>query len=83
VHWVGGERVASADRRPKEGTSAILADPGGGEMVVDQRLNSPLLKCRFDQAGSSATTITRMAKPSPDAATRMVTAASSVWTKSR
>jgi DNA-binding NarL/FixJ family response regulator len=41
-------------------------------------LNSPLLKWQFDQAGSSETTINRMAKPSPDAATRMIAAASSV-----
>jgi hypothetical protein len=46
-------------------------------------LNSPLLKSRFDHAGSAVTATTRTANPSGDAATRMIATASSVSTKKR
>ena len=45
--------------------------------------NSPLLKSRFDHAGSAVTATTRTANPSGDAATRMIATASSVSTKKR
>ena len=41
---------------------------------ADRVLSSPLTKCGFDQAGSSAITITGTAKPSSDATTRIIAA---------
>ena len=44
------------------------------ERPANRALNSPLTKCGFDQAGSSAITITGTAKPSSDATTRIIAA---------